>query len=184
MSEAEYLALDESSEDKYEYRNGRVYAITGSSPNHALITVNAGTEININLGNDDCAVYSSDLKIHVATSTVRSYRHPDFSVVCGDLEHANDRTDLIVNPILLVEVLSPSTALIDRNEKLEEYTHLASLRDFLLISQDRPRVELYTRQDSGKWTYEAVTGLDSTIYLPSLDCTLALSRIYRRVVWD
>ncbi len=179
MTEAEYLALDAASEDSYEYRDGKVYMMAVGSPNHSAISASVISYLDNTLGDDSaCTVHTSDLKIHVATS----YRHPDLSVVCSELEYVEGRTDVITNPILLVEVISPSSVVIDYNEKLGEYTSIASLRDYLLISQDKPTVEHYTRQDDDQWLYQNITGLESTVYLPSLDCTLALSRIYRRVV--
>jgi len=122
MTEADYLALDESSPVRHEYRQGKVYAMTGGSVRHSVITVNISTQFNIQVGESGYSVASPDLRVHIAQKN--SYRHPDVTVFCGAPAYLQGRTDTITNPIVLVEVLSPSSALLDRNEKLEEYTQI------------------------------------------------------------
>jgi Uma2 family endonuclease len=102
-------------------------------------------------------------------------------VICDDLQFVEKRTDTITNPTLIVEVLSPSTALEDRNAKLDEYRAIASVQDYMLVSVDEAKVEVFSRQKSGKWLYEAVKGLDASIELPSVRCHLALADMYEQV---
>jgi Uma2 family endonuclease len=182
MSEAEYLALPPTEGARYEYRRGRVYAMTGGTYHHAVITVNLSTQLNLLLSETDCAVASPDLRIHIASQD--AYRYPDVSVICGPPLYLPGRTDTITNPVALVEVLSPSNALLGHNDKLAEYTQIEGLNLYLLVAQDRLRVERYQRHDDGEWLYAAVSGLEAEIALPSLGITLALAKIYQRVTWD
>lgn len=182
MSEVEYLAFADVQEIRYEYRQGQIYAMTGASVRHGVITVNVSTQLNLQLADRDCTVTSSDTRIHIAAR--RSYRYPDVTVFCGEPAYLEGRRDTIINPALIVEVLSPATALRDRNDKLLEYTQIETLHAYLLVAQDEARVERYLRQESGDWLYTVVRGLDESIALPTLGCTLALADIYRKVDWD
>ena len=180
MTEAEYLEFEEASEIRHEFVNGRVYAMTGASYNHAVITGNTHTSFNIQLAERDCTVISNEVRLKVDSKSV-SFRYPDVMVVCGEPKFVKKRTDTIKNPTVIVEVLSPSTALVDHNVKLREYTQIASLQVYILIAQHEANVQVYTRQDAEKWTYQTATGLDSTIDLPAIGCTLALADVYKKV---
>ncbi len=184
MSETEYLAFADEQEIKYEFRNGRVYAMSGGSVRHGAITMNIGTHLNNLIGERNCTVLSSDVRVQHAT--MRTYRYPDISVFCGDPVYSEGRTDIITNPVLLVEVLSPESALRDYNEKLEEYTSIETLQAYLIVSQDRPKVALYRRNAAGEWVYEFVNGLESEIAVPLLGEKLqfSLAQIYRRIQFD
>lgn len=186
MTEAEYLAFEEQSEEKHEYSRGRIYAMTGGSVRHGVITMNIGTHLNNQLRDRDCSVTSPDVRVHVASR--RAYRYPDVTVFCGDPAYVEGRTDTITNPTLLVEVLSPGTALLDRNDKLTDYTQIDSLQAYVLVAQDTAKVEVFQRHEGGRWLYEYVTGLDAEIEVAvaSADTPLRLSlaEIYRRVRWD
>jgi Uma2 family endonuclease len=182
MTEAEYLALEEASDSKHEYSQGTVYAMTGGSLRHGIITVNMGTQLNNQLANRDCTVTSANVRIYIARK--RAYRYPDVMVFCGDPAYVRERIDTISNPVVLVEVLSPSTALVDRNDKLLEYTRIDSLHAYLLVSQHEPRIERYMRHESGEWLYTITSGMESEITLPAIGCTLALSKVYQKVTFD
>lgn len=182
MTEAEYLALETASEYRHEYSQGRVYAMTGGSIRHGVITVNIGTQLNNQLADRDCTVTSSDVRIYIARK--QAYRYPDVMVFCGEPAYVRERIDTISNPTVLVEVLSPSTALLDRNDKLMEYMQIDSLQIYLLVAQHEARIERYMRHESGEWLYTIASGLDSEIALPALGCTLALSRVYQKVTFD
>jgi Uma2 family endonuclease len=183
MTVAEYLAFADDQEIKYEYHAGIVYAMTGASVRHNTITANAIAHLIGMLGERDCTVTTSDTRVFI--DSTRSYRYPDVTVFCDEPAYWEERTDTITNPALLVEVLSPGTAVYDYNDKLEEYTQIASLQAYVIISQDKPKVEVYRRDESGKWIYEFVTGLDAEITVPIDDTNLRLSlaEIYRRVRW-
>jgi len=184
MSEAEYLAFTDEQESKYEYRRGQVYAMTGASVRHNTIVANAITELSIALRDRDCTVTSSDTRVHIASK--KTYRYPDVTVFCNEPEYLEGRTDTITNPVLLVEVLSPSSALTDRNEKLVEYTQINTLDAYVLISQDEPKVEIFRRHEEGKWLFKYVTGFDVDIEILAAGAVLCLNlaRIYRRVSWE
>jgi Uma2 family endonuclease len=182
MTEAEYLEFERRSDMKHEYASGDVLAMTGASWNHNVICQNTATSLGSQLADRDCTVVSSDMRVQIAAA--RAYRYPDVIVVCGQPQFMDDRMDTIRNPVILIEVLSPSTALVDRNEKLREYRQLSSLQEYLLISQNEPRIERFLRQDADNWLYTEVVGLDESISLPSVTCTLALSEVYKKVAFE
>ncbi len=179
MSEADYLAYADEQREKHEYSQGYVYAMTGGSLRHNVISGNTITHLNILLDDRNCLVSSSDTRIHIASK--KAYRYPDVSVICDDPAYVQERTDTVSNPVLLVEVLSPSTAFIDYNDKLTEYTAIDSLAAYLLVAQDAVRVHSYIRHKTDEWLYRPVTGLDEKISIPTLNITLELARIYHKI---
>jgi len=183
MTESEYLAFERTSDTKHELIDGQVYAMTGASVRHNTITANAIAHLIGTLGERDCTVTTSDTRVFIDSTT--SYRYPDVTVFCDEPAYWEERTDTITNPALLVEVLSPGTAVYDYNDKLEEYTQIASLQAYVIIAQDKPKVEVYRRDESGKWIYEFATGIEAEISVPIDDANLRLSlaEIYRRVRW-
>lgn len=184
MTEAEYLAFADTQEYKYEYQAGKVYAMTGGSVRHGVISANMIIHLDNLIGERNCSVTSSDVRVHIASK--KAYRYPDVTVFCGEPEYLEGCTDTITNPVLLVEVRSPSTGLTDSNVKLDEYTQIASLQTYVLVAQDQAKVEVYRRHEAGRWLYERVTGLDAVIdvSLADAELTLSLKKIYRRVQWD
>lgn len=173
----EYLAYEEEAGIRYEYVDGEIYAMSGGTGNHSRIMMNAGTEINLQLRNKNCYVNSSDLRVKISET---KYVYPDFSVVCGESEFADDNHTMLTNPILIAEVLSPSSEGYDRGLKYEFYRGLSSLKAYLLIDQSRAHVELYTLQENG-WLFQEFKSLDDKIKLGMIDCDLPLSEIYRGI---
>jgi len=184
MTEAEYLAFADTQESKFEFRNGRIYAMTGGSVRHAFITANMITHLNNLIAEHDCIASSPDLRVHHAS--MRTYRYPDVTVICGDPIYKEGSTDTIINPVLLVEVLSPESAVRDYNEKLEEYTSMETLQGYVLVSQDKAKVEIFRRNEVGEWVYEFATGLENEIevLLMGERLRLSLAQIYRRVKFE
>ena len=184
MTEAEYLAFADEQAFKYEYSAGHVYAMVGGSVRHGAITGSVITHLSILLRERDYTVTSSDVRVYIAHK--QTYRHPDVTVFCGDPVYREGRTDTLVNPVLLVEVLSPGTARVDDSEKLAEYTRISSLQTYVLVSQDEPKVEVYQRHDAEQWLYTSVIGLDTeiTVSVAGTEVRLSLAEIYRRVRWD
>lgn len=180
MTEEEYLEFERQSEERHEYVNGRVYAMAGAKWNHIRITGNTHTALDNLLADTPCVVVSNELKLKVESKKM-SYRYPDLMVICGEPDFVDGQTDIITKPKLIIEVLSPSTALEDRNVKLDEYTALDSVQEYLLISQDEAKIERYLRQESGDWLYSKVKGLDATLSLPSLGVTLDFAFIYKKI---
>ena len=181
-TESGYLAYEDDSEFKHEFANGEVVAMTGASLKHSLICVNTSTTLNIQLANKDCGVVSNDVRLQIVRK--RHYRYPDVMVFCGDPEFFDERIDTITNPTLIIEVLSESTEIIDRNQKLDEYLQIETLQEYILISQKEAKIERYLRRESGDWLYTKVTDLAGQLKLPSIDCQLMLADVYNKVAFD
>ena len=176
----EYLALERQAECKSEYVEGAMYAMAGGSERHNLIAANIIIEIGVQLRGRPCRVYPSDLKVRVPNST--KFFYPDVSVVCGAPRFADDQRDVVLNPVLIVEVLSESTAGFDRGKKFLSYQQIDSLQEYLLVSQDEFLVEHYIKRDDDNWLYSKVRGLDGRVALPSIECGITLSGIYDKTV--
>ncbi len=181
ITEQEYLALETGDTIKHEYAHGQRIAMTGASWAHNLICVNISTQLNLQLEPSDCRVIAHDMRLKVLSRV--SYRYPDVMVVCGAPAFVGGRTDTLTNPVLIVEVLSDSTALIDRNEKLDEYLSIESLQAYLLVSQTHAKIERYLRQASRDWLYTHISGLDAVLALPSIQAQLALNKVYHGVTF-
>lgn len=176
---AEYLLRERKAEYKSEYYGGEIFAMAGASESHNLIATNASRLIGSRVIEKGCRVYQSDMRVKVGESGL--YTYPDISVVCGKPEFDDSHTDTLLNPIVLVEVLSPSTASYDRGIKFEHYQRIASLKHYVLAEQDRPHIEVYTRESENRWAYSAFNGLDAVAELPVLDCRLPLRDVYALV---
>jgi Uma2 family endonuclease len=172
----EYLAIEEMNPVRHEFCDGEAWAMAGGSPDHAAIAINVASVLREQLRGRPCRVFGSDLRIRVRASGLATY--PDASVVCSHLEVDPDDPSghTVVNPTLLVEVLSPSTEAYDRGEKLAHYKRIPSLREVVLVAQDERRLELW-RRDGERWTVELARG-DEVAHLSSIDCALPLAEIY------
>jgi Uma2 family endonuclease len=180
LSPEEYLAIERQAEYKSEYVDGVIYALAGSSKRHNLISGNTITELNICLGKTPREVYPSDMKVRVPNS--RRFFYPDVSVVCDESRFADDERDVLLNPILIVEILSESTAAFDRGKKFQSYQQIESLQEYLLVSQDEHIVEHFLRQEHDHWLYTKTSGLEEVIDLPNVKCQLALRDIYAKTM--
>ena len=178
LSPEEYLSLERRAEFKSEYLDGVVYAMAGGSERHNLIAANLIITLGVQLRDRPCRVYPSDLKVRVPNS--KKFFYPDVAVVCGETQFADEERDVILNPILVVEVLSDSTEAFDRGKRFSSYQQIDFLREYLLVSQGEFQVEHYLRQETG-WFYTKAAGLDAALALPALNCRLELSDIYNKV---
>ncbi|HST52318.1 MAG TPA: Uma2 family endonuclease [Pyrinomonadaceae bacterium] len=178
----EYLTAERLSETRSEYLDGVVCPMTGGSLTHIQITSNLTAELSVQLRSRPCRVLAIDLKVRIPDS--RKFFYPDVTVVCGEPQFHDERKDIILNPILVIEVLSPSIEAFDRGAKFQAYQTIESLKEYVLVAQDTPIIEQYVRQADGKWTYTSVAGLESSIALPSVECTLNLSAVYDKVDLD
>lgn len=178
----QYAALENEAVYKSEFIAGRIYAMSGGTPKHSAIAANIGGEMRNLLRHGPCQVYNSDLRIGIMPLDMETY--PDVTIVCGE-PHVNpfDKNS-VINPSVIFEVLSPSTERYDRGEKWARYRRLDSLEEYLLVSQDRPEVEQYVRQESGLWSYKAVERLDAASVLAVLGVTLSLTEIYDRITFE
>ncbi|MBN1430691.1 MAG: Uma2 family endonuclease [Anaerolineae bacterium] len=179
ISEEAYLESERSSTIKHEYFRGRMYAMTGAKESHNLIAANTLASLHSQLRQKPCRVYSSDMRIKVLRTGLNT--HPDVVVICGQPQFTDDVHDTIVNPIVIVEVLSASTERYDRGMKFQNYRTIDTLQDYVLISQDHHHVEHYTRQESGLWLLQEVDGLEEEIHIQSIECTLPLKDVYEKV---
>jgi Uma2 family endonuclease len=175
----EYLAAERLSETRSEYLDGGVYPMTGGTANHIRIVSNIITQLNNQLDGRPCDVFPTDMKVRLPDS--KKFFYPDVVVVCGELQYYDDRKDIILNPDLVIEVLSPSTEAFDRGAKFQAYRTIETLKEYLLVAQDSPTVEQYVRNGDGSWKFMTVVGLESTLTLPSVECTLNLAAVYKRV---
>lgn len=175
----EYLARERAAEYKSEYYDGEIFAMAGASEPHNLIVYNISGEFYTQLKQRPCKAYSSDLRLKVSPSGL--YTYPDIVVVCGEAQFEDNELDTLLNPTLIVEVLSKSTEGRDRGAKFEHYSKLDSLQEYLLVAQDRPRVELFAKEGKGRWILEVLDHLEDIVKLASIGCELALKDIYAKV---
>ncbi len=180
-SPEEYLALERKAEYKSEYVNGGVFAMSGASREHNLIAVNVSAEIRSQFRSRPCEVYMSDMRVKVHSTGL--YTYPDVVAVCGAPRFEDEHVDTLTNPTVIVEVLSPSTEGYDRGEKFAHYRRLESLQDYVLIAQDKVRVEHFARHNgsSGQWVLTEISDPDGTLHMASIGCVLALRDVYDRV---
>lgn len=176
----EYLAMEEVAEYKSEYSHGEIFAMSGGTPDHNKISANLVAEFVQLLRNKPCDVFGSDQRVFINKSEMFTY--PDVMVVCGKYQFAPKRKDTIANPILLVEVLSPSTREYDRGAKFNFYKQIPSLQEYLMVESESVRVERYQRAGD-LWTIETYDDLDATLSLASVDGTILLKQIYSKVSW-
>ncbi|HMW00331.1 MAG TPA: Uma2 family endonuclease [Acidobacteriota bacterium] len=177
----EYYALEQKSEGRYEFWNGEVYAMAGASPEHELILGNLIAELKQRLRGRSCVVYSSNLRVKVPE--LPPYRYPDLTALCETPEFVEiGGVKTLVNPALIVEILSPSTEAFDRGDKFTLYKSIPSFCEYLLIAQHRPHVSQYVKQaNSAFWMFHEVNALSATVDLKSVNCTLDVSELYQGV---
>jgi Uma2 family endonuclease len=180
LSEEEYLTLERASSVKHEYHAGAIFAMSGVSEAHNLIASNVNASLHAQLRGRGCRVYPSDMRLKVLATGLHPY--PDLTIVCGPPEFTNPaRRDTLVNPVVIIDILSPSTERYDRGEKFQHYRTIPTLREYLLIAQDRARIEQYVRQADGLWLLAEAVGAAATLALPALQCALRLADVYEQV---
>lgn len=182
MTPEEYLAFERESEVKHEYVAGEIIAMAGASRRHNLIQMDTGTTLNLQLRGRPCEVYPSDMRVKVGALGI--YTYPDITVVCGDSELEDAEQDTLLNPTVIIEILSPATERYDRELKFHRYQLIRSLREYLLIAQDRPRIEHYALGDDQRWSLSLHEGLAERVALRSIGCSLALAEVYRKIDFD
>ncbi len=180
LTPEEYLAWERKAPFKNEYLSGQILAMSGASRAHNLITGNVFNGLYNQLMNRDCEVYTGEMR--VKANPITSYFYPDVAVVCDGPRFEDDVFDTLLNPTVVVEVLSPSTETYDKGEKFESYKQIASLQEYILVSQDRVNVERHLRVGT-QWRTIEFQDLADVLPLTSIRCELPLSHIYRRVQW-
>jgi Uma2 family endonuclease len=175
----EYLAIERASpEIKHEYDGGEIFVKSGLNSSHNLIVVNLLGELGSRLRSSDALVYPTGMRILTPSGL---YAYPDGSVVCGGPKFAEDRNDTLLNPLIIVEVLSPTTAAYDRGRKFKHYQTIGSLREYVLVEQDQASIDHIARQNDGRWLITSLTGLDGALALPALDLSVPMAEIYAKV---
>lgn len=179
----EYIELEKSSEEKFEFWDGNVWSMAGTSPSHNRIVRNLTTEIDLQLRGKGCEVFPSDMRIKVPAYP--PYRYPDLTALCGKAEFENlQGQDLLVNPQLIVEVLSDSTEAFDRGDEFSYYKSIKSFSEYILIAQHRPHVSQFIKHGDGFWINLEFNDLSETVELRSVLCRIALLDIYRNVSFE
>jgi len=175
----EYLALERKAEYKSEYFNGEIFAMSGASERHNLIVGNVFAALHAQFRNRPCKAYASDMRVKVSATGL--YTYPDVIALCEEAQFDDEQKDTLLNPTVIIEVLSPSTEAYDRGEKFAHYRKLASLAEYVLVSQDKPHVEHYVRQPDNQWLLSEASRLQDVVHLPSISSTLVLAEIYEKV---
>lgn len=181
LTPAEYIDAERKAVTKSEYLSGQIVAMSGASNAHNIITMNTANQLYNQLFDQDCLVYASDMRVRVHAPV--SYFYPDITVVCGEPRFEDDVFDTLLNPTVVVEVLSPSTAAYDRREKFTRYQQIASLKEYILISQNRIHLEHHLREES-QWRATEFQKLEDVVPVTSIECELLLGRVYRRVTFS
>ncbi len=178
LTDEEYLRVEREAFEKSEFINGRVVAMAGASENHNVISSNAFGEIWTQTRKGDCRAFSSDMRVKAKKG---NYYYPDIVVVCGERKFEDSKKDVLLNPKAVIEILSKSTRLKDRNEKLDSYMSLADLTDYVLIEQDQQRIEHFIKISEKQWKVNLLTEKTDRLILESINCEITLEEIYREV---
>jgi Uma2 family endonuclease len=178
----EYLAYERASQERHELINGEIRLMAGAGVNHVRIVRNIIRQLDTQLDESECEILNNDIRTKIKLK--KSYTYPDLVAICGEPELEDGEFDTLLNPVLIVEVLSPATEGYDRGEKFQSYRTIDTLQEYLMIAQDRLAVELYRRQADGTWLLSEANTFESRLNLTSIDCTLTLAEIYKRVSFE
>jgi Uma2 family endonuclease len=181
LSAAEYLKIERAAERKSEFINGRMYMMSGVSREHATIVMNLSRELSTQLRRRHCDTYASDMRVKI--DSTGAYVYPDLVVVCGEARFEDAHVDTLLNPTVIVEVLSQSTEAYDRGAKFAHYRRVESLREYLLVSQTEARVEKFSRIGD-EWVLQEWVGLEAAVLLNSTDATIPMAEVYDRVAFE
>jgi Uma2 family endonuclease len=175
----DYLDIERSAETKSEFFGGEMFAMAGASHEHNVVVTNIVALLRPQLRSRGCYLYSQDMKVRTPSDLLT---YPDVAVVCGKPQFSDSHRDTVLNPIVLIEVLSPSTKDYDRGTKFDHYRTIPSFLEYVLAAQDRPHVEHHARQASGQWLLTEIDGLDASFEIASIGCKLALAEVYEDVL--
>lgn len=182
LTPGEYLEFERKSEERHEYFDGEIFAMSGAKRNHNVIVWNIGGELRQKLKDRNCEAYPADMRVFVPATGL--YTYPDLTVVCGEPQFQEEIFDTLLNPVLLIEVLSDSTESYDRGRKFQHYRSIESLQEYILVSQTEARVEKYVRHGDGFWLLSEAVGLDSKIEFSSVESVIPLSEIYDKIAFS
>ncbi len=179
LTPEEYLEIERKAEYKSEYFGGEVFAMAGAKRRHNVIAWNIGGELRQHLKGENCEAYPADMRVFVPQTGL--YTYPDLVVVCGEPQFQDNAFDTLLNPILIIEVLSDTTETYDRGKKFQHYRSIESLQEYILVSQDEARIEKYVKRGDGFWLLSEAVGLDSEIEFASIECRIALAEVYDKI---
>jgi len=179
LTPEKYLEIERKAEFRNEYRDGEMFAMAGSSCAHTMISDNMVAQLVLKLRGGTCRPYSRSMRVQVGTTGLFTY--PDVVVACNDRKFLDESRDTLLNPTLIIEVLSPSTEAYDRGKKFSDYRTLPSLQEYVLVSQEHVQVEVFRRQPDEEWLLKIVSRLEDSVSLESIGCQLLLSDIYEDV---
>lgn len=181
ITEESYLEQERRSRTKHEYYAGQVYAMAGASEQHNIIALNIAATLHAQLRGTACRAYPSDMRIKVVRTGLNTY--PDFTLVCGQSQFSDPvKRDTIINPSVIIEILSPSTERYDRGMKFQHYRTIPSLQEYILVAQDRYQIERFIRHEHGEWVFSEAIGLEATMPIRLIQGSLALQDVYEQVV--
>ena len=175
----EYLTLERKAEFKSEYFDGGIFVMQGASDPHTIINNNVGGEFYLQLKGSSCVARSNDMKVRSPDKGMFVY--PDLTIVCGAAQFHDGTKDVIINPKLIVEILSPSSEAFDRGKKFAKYKLLESFTDYILIAQDEPQIDYFVRQENGGWLQKSASGIDAEVPIAAVGCILRLADVYSNV---
>ena len=180
LTETEYLDRERVSTSKHEYYAGEIFAMSGASEAHNLIASNVNASIYAQIRGRGCRIYPSDMRIKIVKTGL--YTYPDITIVCGTPTFTDvTKRDTLLNPTIIIEILSPSTERYDRGVKFQNYRTIETLKEYILIAQNKHHIERYTRQEGNTWILTEAIGVDFTINLDSIQCFLSLADTYELV---
>ncbi len=180
ISPAEYLAFERKSEIKHEFYNGEIFAMGGASREHNLVCMNVSSEIRQQLKGKSCEAYPNDMRVFIPATGL--YTYPDIVVVCGTPQFQDEEFDTLLNPVLIIEVLSPSTESYDRGKKFANYRSIESLQEYLLIAQDEYHIDRYLRHGEF-WLLSEARTLEESLELTSIECVLDMREVYDKITF-
>ncbi len=178
FTDEDYLEFERNADTKHEFLNGRIVAMAGASDTHNVISSNIYGEIYIKLKGSGCRPFSSDMRVKAITG---SYFYPDIVITCGEREFEDEKKDVLLNPKVIIEVLSKSTKLKDRNDKFDSYLKLESLTAYVLVEQNEMRIEHYFLSDENEWKFRLLSKGDDKLQFDSINCRISLAEIYAEV---
>lgn len=179
LTSEEYLALERAGDVRHEYVAGAVYAMAGGSARHNRIAGSAYAALYAQLRRRNCTIYPSDMRVRVIQTGL--YTYPDITIVCGNEQFEDAKEDTLLNPTIIIEILSPSTEKYDRGKKFQHYRTILSLREYVLIAQDDYHIERFVRQSDNTWVFSEATSREDKIDLTSIQCVLLLEEVYEKV---
>ena len=181
LTQADYLRIERAAETKSEFYRGEMFAMSGASRQHNRLSINISSSLHGQLRKSPCEAFANDMRVKVSETGL--YTYPDVAVACGTPQFEDKQLDTLLNPTVIIEVLSKSTESYDRGAKFAQYRQLPSLQTYLLVSQDRLLVERFTR-DGNEWRYQAYEHADEVVNITAIDCTLRLADCYERVEFE